>query len=117
MLVLYRSGRLKATPMFRKVITGALLGYVAFLLVNLVLNGVFDAGVDLFGNGILPLAISVFAVGLASLFLILDFDEIEKAVAAGVPEHESWRAAFGLVVTLIWLYVEMLRLIAILRGD
>ena len=65
----------------------------------------------------LSIAISVFAVGLASLFLILDFDEIEKGIAARAPERESWRAAFGLMVTLIWLYVEILRLLAILRGD
>ena len=76
-----------------------------------------DAGINLWGHGILPLAISLFAVGLASLFLILDFDMIEKGIAAGAPERESWRAAFGLVVTLIWLYVEFLRLLAILRGD
>ena len=118
MLALYRSGRIRATPMFRKVLTGALLGYVAFLLVNFVLNAAFgNAGINLWGNGLLPLAISLFAVGLASLFLILDFDMIEKGVQAGVPERESWRAAFGLMVTLIWLYVEILRLISILRSE
>jgi len=117
MLALYRSGRLRATPRFTKVLVGLGFGYMAFLLINLGLNLFGGNGVNLWERGILSFAISVFAVGLASLFLILDFDQIEKGIAAGAPESESWRAAFGLMVTLVWLYVEMLRLIAILRGD
>ena len=49
--------------------------------------------------------------------LIMDFDYVEQGVAAGLPERESWRAAFGLTVTLVWLYIEILRILAILRGD
>ena len=118
MLALYRSGKIRATPKFRKALIGAAIGYFAFVVVNLILNLAFDgAGINRWGDGLLPIAISLFAVGLASLFLILDFDEIEKGVQAGAPERESWRAAFGLMVTLIWLYVEILRLLSILRGD
>lgn len=116
MLLLYRSGRLRATGKFTKVLTTLAVVYFVFLLVNLGLNLFGDNGVNLW-EGPLALAISVFAVGLASLFLILDFDQIERGIAMGAPESESWRAAFGLMVTLVWLYVEMLRLIAILRGD
>jgi uncharacterized YccA/Bax inhibitor family protein len=54
---------------------------------------------------------------LASLFLVLDFDQIETGIRNGVPERYAWLAGFGLVVTLVWLYLEILRLIAILRGD
>jgi len=115
MLVLYRTGRIRVTPRFTKVLMGALLGYVGFLLVNLVLNA-FGNGADLWRGGF-ALATAAFAVVLASLFLTLDFDEIERGVRAGVPEQEAWRAAFGLMVTLVWLYVELLRLIAILRGE
>jgi len=116
MLFLYRSGRLRATPTFTKVLVGLGLGYLVFIVANLGLN-FFGNGISRWDGGILSIAISVFAVGLASLFLILDFDQVERGIAAGAPESESWRAAFGLMVTLVWLYVEMLRLIAILRGD
>jgi len=116
MLALYKSGKIRVTPTFQKVLLGLGLGYMVFLGINLIFS-LFGAGVNLWGNGLLPVAISIFAVGLASFFLVLDFDLIEKALKSGVPERESWRAAFGLTVTLIWLYVEMLRLLAILRSD
>jgi uncharacterized YccA/Bax inhibitor family protein len=67
--------------------------------------------------GPLGFLIGLFAVGLAAAMLILDFDFAEQGVKNGIPERYSWLAAFGLVVTLVWLYIEMLRLIAILRGD
>jgi uncharacterized YccA/Bax inhibitor family protein len=63
------------------------------------------------------LLLSVAGVGLASFFLVLDFDQIQKGIAAGAPQEESWRAGFGLMVTIVWLYLEVLRLISILRGD
>lgn len=120
MLALYRSGRIRVTPRFTKILVGVGAGYVVFLAVNLLLT-FMGGGFDLWNTGggsiVLPLAVSLLGVGLGCLFLVLDFDQIEKAVAAGVPESESWRAAFGLLVTLVWIYIEMLRLIAILRGD
>jgi len=61
--------------------------------------------------------ISAFGVVLASLFLVLDFDFIEQGIRNGLPERYAWTAAFGLVVTLVWLYLEILRLLAILRGN
>jgi len=61
--------------------------------------------------------IAVAGVGLASFFLVLDFDQIEKGIAAGAPQQESWRAAFGLMVTVVWLYLEVLRLLSILRSS
>ena len=60
---------------------------------------------------------SVIGVVIAVFMLILDFDYVERGVAAGLPERESWRAAFGLTVTLVWLYIELLRILAILRGN
>ena len=74
--------------------------------------GLVGMFIGLNGNPIVALA----GVGLASFFIILDLDQIEKAVAAKVPYQESWRCAFGMMVTLVWLYLEMLRLISILRG-
>jgi len=117
MLALYKSGRVRATPKFQKVMLGLTGGYMVFLLINLGFNAFGGNGINLWEGGLLSFGISIFAVGLASFFLILDFDVIEKGIAAGAPERESWRAAFGLTVTLVWLYIEMLRLLAIMRGE
>ena len=116
-LVAYTSGKVRATPKFKRTVLIAMGGYLVFCLVNLVVM-LFGGGGD-FGlrSGWFGVAISLFAVGLAAALLILDFDVAEQGVKNGLPEHYSWLAAFGLVVTLVWLYVEMLRLIAILRGD
>ena len=61
--------------------------------------------------------VSLIAVVFAVLSLILDFDYVERGIAAGLPERDSWMAAFGLTVTLVWLYIEILRILAILRGN
>jgi uncharacterized YccA/Bax inhibitor family protein len=115
MLALYRSGRIRVTPRFTRILVGAALGYMAFLLVNFVLN-LFGTGTNLWAGGF-GLITAAFGTVLASLFLTLDFDEIERGVRAGVPEREAWRASFGLMVTLVWLYIELLRLISILRSE
>jgi uncharacterized YccA/Bax inhibitor family protein len=118
MLVLYRSGKLRATPKFTKVLITATFGYVIVALISLVtaLFGV-GGGWGFYGVGGLGILLCVAGVALASLFLILDFDFIEQGIRNGLPEREAWRAAFGLMVTLVWLYLELLRLLAILRGD
>ena len=117
MLVAYRSGRIRVTPKFTKMLIGAAVGYLLLGLVSIV--GSFaglGGGLGLFGiSGFGPL-IAIAGVALASFFLILDFDQIQKGVAANAPEQESWRAAFGLMVTIVWLYMEILRLLSILRG-
>ncbi len=117
MLVLYKSGRLRATPRFTKVMTIALVSYLGIAVVSLVaaLFGV-GGGWGFYGVGGLGLLLCAVGVGLAAFTLVLDFDAIEKGVAAGMPEKESWRAGFGLMVTLIWLYLELLRLLSIVQG-
>ena len=98
---------------------GALIGYLVLGLVSMIASfaGV-GGGLGLYGVSGLGLLLAVGGVGLASFFLILDFDQIQKGINAGAPEQESWRAAFGLMVTLVWLYLEVLRLLSILRrGD
>jgi uncharacterized YccA/Bax inhibitor family protein len=113
MLGLYRSGKVRVTPRFTKVLIGAGLGYLILMLGNLLLR-VFHQGFNPWGNGLGLLTAGIGAV-LASLYLTLDFDMVERGIRSGAPESEAWRAAFGLTVTLIWLYIEMLRLISILR--
>ena len=108
MLFAYRSGKIRVTPKFTRVMLGSLIGYLILSVVTMFTG--FPAG----GLGLL---IAVAGVGLASFFLVLDFDQIEKGIAAGAPQQESWRAAFGLMVTVVWLYLEVLRLLSILRSN
>ena len=117
MLLLYRSGRLRATPRFTKMIMIGMFSYLGIAVVSLVaaLFGV-GGGWGFYGVGGLGLLLCAAGVALAAFSLVLDFDMIEKGVQAGLPERESWRAAFGLMVTLVWLYLELLRLLAILQG-
>jgi uncharacterized YccA/Bax inhibitor family protein len=106
-LVAYKSGKIRVTPKFTRVLMGSLIGYFVF--------GIFAIFAG-FPTGGLGTLIAVGGVVLASMFIVMDLDQIEKAVAAKVPAEESWRCAFGLMVTLVWLYLEILRLISILRG-
>jgi len=117
MLLLYRSGRLRATPRFTKMMTVALVSYLGIALVSLVgaLFGV-GGGWGFYGVGGIGLLLCAAGVALAAFTLVLDFDAIERGVKAGMPQRESWRAAFGLMVTLVWLYLELLRLLAILNS-
>lgn len=114
----YKSGRLRNTPRFQKVVTFGLLGLVGLVVVNLV-AGLFGDGDALGIRGDnLPLSILV-SVGLivfGALTFVMDFDQADKMVAAGVPETESWRVSFGLVVGLVFLYLEILRLLSYLQG-
>ena len=117
MLVLYKSGRLRATPRFTKMITIAMFSYLGIAVVSLFSSffGV-GGGWGFYGAGGLGVLLCAAGVALASFTLVLDFDAIEKGVQAGLPEKESWRAGFGLVVSLVWLYLELLRMLAILQG-
>ena len=123
MLLLFRSGKVRTSPKMTKIVLGIMLGYALFSLVNVVLmfTGVttdpwgLRTGVEIFG---IPLGVllGVLAIGLASYSLVMDFEYIKNGVEARVPRRYGWMAAFGITVTIIWLYLELLRLIAILRG-
>jgi uncharacterized YccA/Bax inhibitor family protein len=115
-LFVYRFFNIKVTDKFRRGVTAALFGFMAVILLNFVLS-FFGADFGIRDFSMLGLIVSCIAVVLGVLCLILDFDFVENGVRAGLPERESWRAAFGLTVTLIWLYIEILRILAILRGD
>jgi uncharacterized YccA/Bax inhibitor family protein len=117
-LFMYRSGRVRATPQFTRAVMGAAIGYFILGFVSIIASffGV-GKGYGFYGVSGLGLLLAVAGVALASFFLVLDFDQIEKGVAAGVPEKESWRASFGLMVTIVWIYLEVLRLLSILRND
>ncbi|WP_370190099.1 Bax inhibitor-1/YccA family protein [Aeromicrobium sp.] len=114
----YKFFNIQVTDKFRKVVTISMFAFVGVMLVNFVLSitGVLESG-GLRGMNGLGLVVSAIAVVLAVFMLIMDFDFVERGVEAGLPERESWRAAFGLTVTLVWLYIEILRILAILRGQ
>jgi uncharacterized YccA/Bax inhibitor family protein len=118
MLFLYATRIIKVGNTFRKMMLIGMVGYLFVALASLVASffGVGN-GFGFYGAGGLGLLLCVVGVGLAAFSLALDFDAIETAMAAGVPEQESWRAAFGIMVTLVWLYLELLRLFAILSRN
>ena len=116
MLVLYGLRILRATPKFTKGVIAATFGIFAMYLLGWVLS-FFMSDVEPFwqSSGLLGIGISVVIVIVAALNLILDFDFIENGSKNGLPRYMDWYAAFGLVITLIWLYLEMLRLLSKLR--
>lgn len=116
MLMLYRARILQATPKFTKIVVAATGAIMLAYLLNFVLRlfGVQDA-LGLWGNGLLVIGISLVIIVVAAMNFILDFDMIEKGVQQNAPKYMEWYAAFGLMVTVIWLYLEILRLLAKLQ--
>jgi uncharacterized YccA/Bax inhibitor family protein len=115
-LAAYKFFDIKVGQKFRTWVVAAMFGFVAVSLLDVVLS-MFDASFGFNGFGGMGLVASLIGLGLGVLMLILDFDFVERGIAAELPERESWRAAFGLAVTIIWIYIEMLRILAILRGN
>ncbi len=117
MLVAYSTRLIRVTPKFTKIVIGAGAGLVLLMLVNLVSYMFLPEGIGIRTDSGLGIAFSLIALVVGCLFLALDFDMIEKGIAHGAPEKESWLAAFGLTVTLVWIYLEILRLLSYFRGD
>src|ERR1700685_2880458 len=116
LLLAYRSGLIPVTEKFRLGVVAATGGIALFYLATIVLGcfGIHFTTIN--GSGPIGIAFSAFVVVIAALNLVLDFDFIESGVAAGAPKYMEWYAAFGLMVTLIWLYLEILRLLSKLRS-
>jgi uncharacterized YccA/Bax inhibitor family protein len=115
MFLAYRFGLIKVTAKFRRIMTMMIFGYAIFAVVNVIFAFATNTPFGIGGSGALGIGISLFAVGLASFSLALDFDAIEYAIRSGAPRKYSWLLAHGLIVTLVWLYIEFLRLFARLR--
>ncbi|MFB7616358.1 Bax inhibitor-1/YccA family protein [Kitasatospora sp. NPDC056181] len=115
MLIGYKSGRIRVTPRYTRIGISIAMGFVLLLMVNMVAS-MFGADMGL-RAGPLGIVVGLVGIGLGAFFLSLDFAAVEEAIAQGAPQKEAWRAAFGLTLSLVWIYIEMLRLIAILRGD
>ena len=119
MLFLYRARIVKVTDKFRSVVIGATVGLAAFYLLALVLS-LFGRNISFLSagnNSLFGIGFSVLAAGLASLNLLLDFDLIERGVRGAAPKYMEWFAGLGLLVTLVWLYLELLRLLSRLRSN
>lgn len=117
MLVLYRTRIIKVTDKFRRVVIFATIGVMVLYLSSFVIS-LFGTTLPFLNgdNMALSIAFSVFVCGLAAMNLALDFDFIERATQSGMPKAYEWVAALGLVVTLVWLYLELLRLLSYLRN-
>jgi uncharacterized YccA/Bax inhibitor family protein len=116
LLLAYRSGLIRVTEKFKLGVVAATGGIAVFYLIEFVLGffGVHFAAIN--GSGLLGIGFSVVVVIVAALNLVLDFDFIESGVNAGAPKYMEWYGAFGLIVTLVWLYLEILRLLAKLNS-
>ena len=119
LLVCYKTGIIKPTENFRLMIVSATAGIALLYIVNIGMM-VFGGGSGIgfiHSNGIMGIGFSLFVVGIAALNLVLDFDFIEQGSENGLPKHMEWFGAFSLMVTLVWLYLEILRLLAKLRSN
>ena len=115
LLLAYRSGVIRVTENFRLGVVAATGGIALFYLASFVLSFFGMSIPYVHESGLIGIGFSLFVVGVAALNLVLDFDFIEQGAAHGAPKYMEWYAAFGLMVTLIWLYIEVLRLLAKVR--
>jgi uncharacterized YccA/Bax inhibitor family protein len=115
MLVAYKTGLLRATPMFTKIIVFATMGVGIFYLITMIM-GMFGVQSFYNGNSWLSIGVSALIAGIAAFNLILDFNMIEEGSKNGFPKYMEWYCAFGLLVTIVWLYLEILRLLAKLNS-
>jgi len=116
MYILYKTGVIRATNTFKKVIFTATAGIAMFYLIAMVLRMFGIEMPYLHENGAVGIGISLFIVAIAALNLILDFDMMEQGAQQGAPKYFEWYCAFGLMVTIVWLYLEILRLLSKLNS-
>lgn len=120
MLVVYKTGAIRVTPKFTRMLVAAMFGVLALMLGNFVLAmfGVGGGtGLGLRSGGPLAIIFSLVCIGIAAFSFLIDFDAADQMVRAGAPEKAAWGIALGLTVTLVWLYIEILRLLSYLQND
>ena len=117
-LVVYKTGAVRVTPRFTKIVFAATLGVVGLMLVNLIAGIFTPGGLGLrdASNPVIAIGFSLLCIVIAASNLIMDFDMIEQSVRRGVDEKVGWYLSWGLLVTLVWLYLEILRLLSYLTG-
>jgi len=112
MLFVYKTGAIRVTPKFTRIVVGATIGVFGLMVVNLVAYLFHPGGLGLRDGGALAIGFSLICIVIASMNLVVDFDMIEKGIRNGADEKFAWYASFALMVTLIWLYLEILRLLS-----
>ncbi|WP_206615153.1 Bax inhibitor-1/YccA family protein [Rhodococcus spongiicola] len=117
MLVVYKTGAIRVTPRLTRMIIGGLIGVVVLMIGNLVASFFTDGGFGLRDGGTVAIIFSLVCIGLAAFSFLLDFDAADQLIRAQAPEKAAWGIALGLTVTLVWLYVEILRLLSYFNSD
>jgi uncharacterized YccA/Bax inhibitor family protein len=116
MLVVYKTGAVKVTPKLTKWIIGATIGAAGLMLINLVL-ALFGVNMGIRDGGPLAIIVSIVFIGIAAFNFLLDFDMADQMIRTGAPAKFAWYVAFGLMTTLVWLYLEILRLLYYLQSE
>jgi uncharacterized YccA/Bax inhibitor family protein len=120
MLVVYKTGAIRVTPKFTRMLVAFMFGALALMLGNLVL-GMFGVGhgegLGLRSGGPVAIIFSLVCIGIAAFSFLVDFDAADQMIRAGAPEKAAWGIALGLTVTLVWLYLEILRLLSYFQND
>lgn len=116
MLLVYKTGVIRVTPKFTKVLLGAMIGVIVLMAANL-LVGMFGGNMGLRDGGSLSIIFSIVCIAIAAFSFMLDFETIDQAIKAGAPARTAWYFSFGLMVTLVWLYLEILRLLGYMRSN
>ncbi|WP_109473306.1 Bax inhibitor-1/YccA family membrane protein [Ornithinimicrobium cavernae] len=118
MFIAWKVGFIRVTSKSRRIFGMMAMGYLVFMLINIGASFLgFGDGWGIYSQGWLGIAVSILGVALASYSLAVDFDSVDRGIAAGAPEKYSWLMGHGLVASLVWLYIEFLRLFAILQND
>jgi len=117
MLFVYKIGAIRVTPKFTRVLVGAMFGVLGLMLVNGIAYLFTPDGLGIRGNGPAAVIFSLICIAIAAMNLVWDFDVIERGIRNGADEKFAWYASFGLMVTLVWLYLEILRLLGNLRNN
>jgi uncharacterized YccA/Bax inhibitor family protein len=116
MLVVYKTGAIRVTPKLTRWVIGALVGVLVLVLVNLIASFITPGGLGLRDGGPIAIIFSLVVIGVGAFSLLLDFDMADEAIRRGAPAKFAWYIAFGLLVTVVWLYLEILRLLSYLRN-
>src|SRR3954471_6221900 len=116
MLVVYKTGAIRVTPKLTRWVVGALIGVLVLSLVNWIAYLFIPGGLGLRSGGTLAIVFSLVVIGVAAVSLLLGFAQADEAIRRGAPAKFAWYVAFGLLVTMVWLYLEILRLLSYLRN-
>ncbi len=116
MLVVYKTGAIRVTPKLTKWIIGATVAAAGLMLINLLMS-LFGVNMGLRDGGTMAIIFSIVVIGIAAFNFLLDFDMADNMIRSGMPARFAWLAAFGLMTTMVWLYLEILRLLYYLNSD